>query len=358
MAYDIQWNGIISGTDTGDVVEGKLTASFTIIETALNELDTTKASATPVSTKYTPQTTAPAYQEGQMYYNDIDGTFRMQGPFSGIEVAAGHGEHIHVINNSGAVIEAGMAVRPDGISAGKVQVVKALADTFDHARVLGVAVVEIPDGVESAVATSGFVENIDTNGITLGTPIYLSDTVAGTYSAVAPDIRSQIGGVFVADAIAGRLFVRIVNNQNIPTVFGEIAGQTGSGLYAATSTAQDITDYATEDTVVTTVDKLLGKITLPNDGRYRVNFTANIGFISSISTRTISIELYDETGADIHYTYDKNIPRDATVDSLSFGYPLTDEATGRVHKMRIKSVPDMDVTFNSIVFDIESISIK
>ena len=336
----------------------QISTNTTNIGTNTSDLASVVAGTTAIEKgRLTPTATPPAHVEGQWYYNSNTETFNLQGPFTGIEVSPGHGLHMHVVNNSGSLIEAGMAVRPNGVSGGIVQIEKALADTFDHARILGVTVIDIPNGSQSAISIDGIVDSIDTNGLATGVPMYLSDTIAGTYSATPPAIRSQIGGVFVADASAGELFVSIVNNQNVPTVFGAMQGQSGSGVYSLTTSAQDITDYDTSIEIVTALNKTTGEITLPNDGEYRVHFTANIAFTDTSSTRTVSIELYDVTGTAIHYTYNKNIPRNATEDGLSFSWPIS-EAANNVHKIRIKASTAMDVTFNDISFDIESVSIS
>lgn len=312
-----------------------------------------------VKTKYTPQSTPPSHLEGQMFYDETSETMRIQGPFSGVSVALGHGMHIHVENNSGALIEKGMAVRQSGVVDGKVQIVKALADTFLHARMFGVVSADIADGTEGAVTTFGEITDLDTSALPTGVPLYLSDTVAGTYTSTAPDIISRVGGALTAVA-SGVLFVSIINNKNTPAVFGGMQGQVdnglGVGVYDLTTTAQDIGDYDTSSTVVVTVDKSTGEITLPNDGGYRMHFTAAISFSSISSTRSITVELYDVTGTTIHFSYVKNIPRDATEDSLSFSWPI-DEITDNVHKMRIKASTTMTVTFDDVSFDIESISI-
>jgi len=301
--------------------------------------------------------TSPTHNEGRFYYNNVTDTFNLQGPYAGIEVSPGHGSHIHIINNTGSTIEAGMVVRPAGIAGGVLQVTKAIATSFDNARIIGVAIIDIPDGEESAVATGGILTGLNTNGLATGTPMYLSDTVAGTLTDVPPAIRTVVGGVIVADAIDGILNVLITNNKNVPTIYGGLQGQTsGNDTYALTSSAIDIDDFELSTEVVVATDKATGVITLPNDGHYRVNFTSNISFTSSSSTRTVSIELYDATTLAVHYTCDKNVPRDATADSFNFTFPINENA-GNQHKMRIRSVPDMDVTFESIVFDIQSINI-
>ncbi len=370
MAYDILWDGITSGTDTGDVVEGKLTTTFAATELALNELDVATADNSsnivlvegrvtvletpPAYVDLEPQASVPTYTEGRFFYNSVTDTFDIMGPFEGIVVSPGHGEHLHVVNNSGILIEAGSAVRIAGASGGIPQIVKAIADTFSNATVAGIAVIDIPIGAESAISVSGFI-SFDTSLLPVAVPLFLSDTVAGTYTSTAPAIRTQIGGVLVADATVGRMRVSVEVNQITPSVLGGLKGQ-NSPIYDVTTTAQDIADYALTREVVTTVDDLLGKITLPNDGDYRVNFTASITFPSSISTRTVYLELYDETGATIHFTYPYNVPRDATEGGLSFTWTL-EEAIANIHKMRIRSSIDIEITFTEISFDIQSISI-
>jgi len=355
------WSSIVDLTSSGQNVSDSFDTAFANIDLAIAQVNTNTSTlavltAPAVYADMEPQLDPVAYSKGRFYYDENTETFNLMGPFEGIEVQPGHGEHVHVINNSGATIEAGMAVRAAGVSGGIIQVVKALADTFAHARVLGVAVIDIPNGAESAVATRGILTNLNTNGLAVGVPQYLSDTVAGTYSSTIPAIKTVVGGVFVADATVGVLRLDITPNQNIPTVYAEMRELT-TPLINVTTSAVDITNYVAKEEIVTTADLTLGTITLPNDGKYEAVFTANISFPSTTTTRTISLELYDETGAEIHYTYAKNIPRNATEDSLSFSYPI-DEAAGNVHKIRVYGSEAIDVTFDTAIFYIKSVSIE
>lgn len=311
----------------------------------------------PESTKYTPVAVAPTYQEGQFYYDSVTGSFKAQGPIDGSGIAVGHSMHVHVVNNSGAIIEKGMACRHNGVAAGKVQVVKAQADTFENAIIFGVAQDDIGIGADGALVTFGEISNLNTLGYPTGVPLYLSETIAGTYDENAPDIVSQVGGSLVQDGGSGKLFVSLINNKTLPTVLGGLKDHTpGNEIYAVTTTTQDINDYLITESIVTTVDALAGTITLPNTGKYRANFTASITFPSLSSTRSVTFELYDETGASIEYTYTKNIPRDATEDAVSFSFPFS-QLVGRVYKMRIKGSTSISVTFTNVSFDIESVSI-
>jgi len=341
-------NAINISTNSDDIIS--LDARVTS-----NEADIVTLQTPPEYADLNPVAVAPTYQEARFYYNSVTGTFDIMGPYDGIIVSPGHGEHLHVVNNTGATITAGSAVRIDGVSAGIPQIVLAQADSFVNANVIGVAVIDIPTATESAVSLSGLI-NFDTSGLPAGVPLYLSDTVPGTYTSTAPAIRTEIGGVLVADAVVGKFRADVKINQVTPAVLGGLKGQ-NTPTYAVDVIQQDIVDYALTREVVTTVDELTGEITLPNDGDYRVHFTADITFPTSTSTRTIYLELYDVTGAVIHYTYNKNIPRDATEDSLSFNWTL-DELAGNVHKMRIRSDVAIAVTFTELSFDIESISIR
>lgn len=310
----------------------------------------------PEATTFTPVAVAPTHVEGTMYYNDTEGTLRIQGPLPGVEVSVGHGMHVHVINNTGAILEKGMAVRHAGVSAGKVQVVKALADTFDNARIFGVVQEEIGIGAEGAIVTQGELPNLNTLGYPTGVPLYLSSLVAGTYSEVAPAILSQVGGSLIQDGANGKIVVSIINNVNLPTVLGGIQGQSiGTDVYSVSAIAQDITNYTLEESAIMDTSLTLGTITLAHNGKYRANQGMSMSFASAITTRTLYVEVYNETLASVAFTFIKNIPRDATEDSLHLGAPFSGIA-GHVYKVRVRGTV-MDITITGTSFDIESISI-
>lgn len=324
-------------------------------ETIANELRITDLES-PDSTIFTPQTTPPAYTEGQVYYDNNYKTFIAEGPFSTAPIKVGHDMHVHVINNSGALIEKGMAVRHNGVDAnGVVQIEKAIATTFVNARVFGVAQHDIANTAEGAIITFGEIVGVDTSGVTAGVPLYLSDTTAGTWTTTAPSIISQVGGA-TTSAVSGKLFVSIINNTTFPSIYGGLKNLTTPAV-ALTTTSQDITGYVTTNSSVVTVNATTGVITLPYAGAYRSNFVADISFTSATTTRSVTFEIYDVTGTAIAYSYTKNIPRDATQDGLSFSFPQTAVVNNEV-KMMVKASESLTITFNSIIFDIESVSIS
>lgn len=329
------------------------------IKTVTDEVITVEQRVTdlesPIKVELTPQATPPTYIEGQIYYDDTKKTFVAAGQYSDAKISVGHDMHVHVINNSGALIEKGMAVRHNGVDAnGIVQIEKAIATSFTNARIFGVTQHDIADTAEGAIITFGEISGIDTSGVSAGVPLYLSDTTAGTFTATAPSIISQIGGA-TTSAVSGNLFVSIINNTTFPSIYGGLKNLTTPAV-SVTTTSADITGYVTTNSSVVTVNATTGVITLPYAGAYRSNFVADISFTSATTTRSVTFEIYDATGTAIAYSYTKNIPRDATQDGLSFSFPQTAVVNNEV-KMMVKASESMTITFNSIIFDIESVNI-
>ena len=340
----------LGGTASTDKVktETELNATYT-------KLDGTSGQT---KIKYTPQVTAPTYAEGNVFYSDDTGTLDVQGAYSDVTLQIGREQHLEVKNTTAGVISNGQAVTQSGVLDGRPTVKLAIADTFDNARIIGVATHEIGIGATGLVTTFGTVGGLNSLGVTTGVPLYLSDTVPGALVETPPNIISRIGGMMVADTLDGKLFVLIINNKNLPSVFGGMQGITaGNETYNVTTTPQDIINYDTIKEVVVIVDPLTGEITIPNDGEYRMHFTASIAFTSTSSTRSITVEFYDVTDSLIHFSYVKNIPRDATEDGFSFSFP-TEDLADVVHKMRIKSSTAIDITFTDISFDMESVNIR
>ena len=208
----------LGGTASTDKVktETELNATYT-------KLDGTSGQT---KMKYTPQVTAPTYAEGNVFYSDDTGTLDVQGAYSDVTLQIGREEHLEVTNTTAGVISNGQAVTQSGVLDGRPTVKLAIADTFDNARIIGVATHEIGIGATGLVTTFGTVGGLNSLGVTTGVPLYLSDTVPGALVETPPNIISRIGGMMVADALDGKLFVLIINNKNLPSVFGGMQGIT------------------------------------------------------------------------------------------------------------------------------------
>lgn len=313
-----------------------------------------------VKSLYTPQVTAPAYAKANVYFNDNTGTLDVQGKYTDVTTQLGREMHIEVINNTGATIPNGTAVRHDGVTVGGVvQVVPALADTFVNSQVLGITTHTILNTAVGLITTQGVVGDLNTTGYPTGVPLYLSATVPGTYTEVIPAIVSQIGGSLTSNISTGEILIVINNNIAVPTIIGIMGGQAlgVSDTYPLTATPVVVNDYTTDSGVVVLRDKLNGTLTVANAGTYRASFSASLTFASIASTRSVTFDLYDVTTSTIMFSYVKSIPRDSAAEALSFSGPFAG-LLNNVYEVRVSSADNFTITIGSVSFDIVSISLQ
>lgn len=302
---------------------------------------------------------APAepYVEGLLAYDQATKTHIALNDIDNTTLNIGEEQRIRIINKTGSQISDGKPVRQDGVDAitklPKIQL--AQADTLIGARILGVTTHMILDGEEGIITTFGPVRGLDTSLLTAGIPVYLSDTIPGGLTVTPPSIVTQVGGITVSDAIDGILFVKIFNVIALPTLFGIL--QDIPDTYDLTTSYQNLDNYQIEDAVTLDLDKLLGTITVPNDGRYRGSFSITMTVPTSISTRSITVQAWDTTNSISLLEYAIPVPRDTTELSRSMSIPFSVIANSDI-VMRIKSdVAITGVVIGSISYDIESISL-
>ena len=312
---------------------------------------------------FTPQAVAPSHVEARLYYDQEEKTLSMQTEIAGTTLNIGQEQYMKVINNSGDDILDGMAVRADDIDpiAALPQIVLGLADTLVHSRILGVVTNTIADGEEGYLTTFGKVNGLDTDTLITGLPLYLSSTVAGTYSTVAPanGILTQIGGCLVSDLTDGTVMVSIQNSIALPHLFGVM--QETVMLATLSPSHQEIKPYTTGDSFGLTEDLTLGTMTLPNAGWYRFNmagtFTASAGPPSGADL--IEFELWDLTNSvQLAYT-SVSITNTALTASRSVAIPFEIGTVDTNVVLRLWSDSSTnDLDFDTMSFDIESIAVE
>lgn len=311
------------------------------------------------SITFNPDTDAPAHAEGQLSYDKKSKTHTSHNDIPDTTLNIGKEQRMRVINLSGSDIVNGKAVRHNGVdpTTQLPRIELAIADSIVNATVLGIATHDIIDGEEGELATFGEAGGLDTSLTPTGVPLYLSDTSAGDYQETPPSIVTQIGGLLVADATNGILFVVIENVISLPTLFGIL--EDIPDTYNLTTSYQDLLNYQIEDSVFLSTDKANGTIEAPNNGRYRVTFNVTMTVPTAVTTRTVTIQVWDSTNSTVLREYAITIPRDTTEVSRSMSLPISILGAVPVDViMRIKSdVAITGVTFNSIIYDIQSISI-
>ena len=308
----------------------------------------------PISIPFIPQTDEPNHEEGQIFYDENEHTIKIQTDIDGVDLNPLN-RMVRVINLTGSNIPKDKAVRNIGVDSvshlNKIDLAKA--DSLTTAFVIGFTKTEIVNGTEGWVQASGPDFNFDTTNLTEGATMFLSDTDAGEVVHTPPHIATALGSVNHVDT-NGKVYIKIDNLIEYPTITGFLKGQTGgSNTYAVTDTPQPITNYDTEVARVITVDKALGSITLPINGIFSGLFTAHLEFSSSSQTRTLYFELYNDT-ASVSGIYPRTIPKDASEEGVSFSFPLEGTA-GHDYKIRVSADTDLDLIVHNCAFMLSSI---
>ncbi|MCK5133236.1 MAG: hypothetical protein KAR40_13925 [Candidatus Sabulitectum sp.] len=308
---------------------------------------------------FNPDTDSPAHAEGQLSYDKTSKTHTSHNDIPDTTLNIGKEQRMRVVNLSGADIANGKAVRHNGVDpiTGLPKIELAIANSLINARVLGVATHLIENGDEGELSTFGRASDLDTSSIPAGVPLYLSDVDPGDYVDTPPSIITQIGGLLVSDAVDGVLFVKIANIIALPALFGIL--EDIPDVYNLTTSYQSLVNYQVEDSVLLNTDKLNGIIEAPNNGQYRITGNIFMTVPTAIATRTVTLQVWDDTNSVELRAYAITIPRDTTEVSRSMALPVA--VLGAIPIdiiLRIKAdVAITGVVFDSIIYDIESISI-
>ena len=304
-----------------------------------------------------PQGIAPPYKEGNVWYDDNKKTLAYQNEVSGIELNLGE-TWLRVINKSGAVIPNGSVVKNTGSDAlGLPTIELAMANEYVNAYTVGITTHEIGIDEIGYVTTSGEV-GMDTLLLTEGQAVYLSATTAGALTSTAPTIASVLGLCIVSDAADGRVFVNVQNLLNFPGSLGILQELNTPAVSLTAGVPATLLGWTNSWDITMLVDAANGTITLPDiTGFYRVGITCQITFDSQSQTRTLAIDLHNQSTLTTVFTYVYNVPRDATSSSFSFQYPFSDN-TNNSYTVRIASEDTETITFNKISFDIESLHLR
>jgi hypothetical protein len=146
-----------------------------------------------------------------------------------------------VRNSTGATLTAGTIVYINGATGNKATVAKALATSdATSAQTLGMVTVDIPNNTEGNVTVIGTVSNLNTNGLTEGTQLYLSGTTAGEYTTTkpfAPTHLVYVGVVTRAHPNLGTIQVKVQNGYEMDEIHNAscTAPANADGLFYNTS---------------------------------------------------------------------------------------------------------------------------
>ncbi len=193
-----------------------LVTGSTIIQNGLTA-NTIYTDYIDLNTAYTGPTT-----QGRLSWDSGTGTLNIGvGDVGGtlIDLQVGQEELVRVFNSEATTLQKGEIVYVFGSQGNRPSVKRAIATSDGYSvTTLGMVTSNITSGSEGYVTTFGIISNLNTNGLTGGTAIWLSPTVAGAYTTLKPQAPYHtvlIGYVVRVDATVGSVFVNISNGWEI-----------------------------------------------------------------------------------------------------------------------------------------------
>ena len=177
---------------------------------------------------------------GRLLWNNADGTLNLQGLNGGVTLQIGQESVQRVHNGSATPITNGSVVRIIGENGGHLSVAVADNDTVLNATgVIGVATNDIAVGADGYVTIFGLIHELNTNGWSVGDPLYLGSAGHLTNTRPANGRIVQLGYVVKQGTTTGIIYVFPL--QNFEAQIGTpctVPGQSGTGVYAWTSLSQ------------------------------------------------------------------------------------------------------------------------
>ena len=144
-----------------------------------------------------------------------------QGPAgaNGTSYVPGDPIYVTVRNSTGSPLLKGSIVYVSGSNGNHVQVslAQAIGD-ITSARTIGWVADTIPNNTEGLIMVEGYLEGLNTQGITAGAQLYLSPTVPGGFTStkpVAPDHMVYVGVAVKISAGDGHVYVKVQNGYEL-----------------------------------------------------------------------------------------------------------------------------------------------
>lgn len=169
-------------------------------------------------------TTAPAYQEGRVFYESSSHTLAYYNDNTQMTVNIGQEQIVRVRNQTGSSIPNGTVVYVNGATGNTPTINLALATSFITADIIGVTTTTIANNGFGYATISGLVNDLDTSAFAEGAAVFISPTVAGAYTVtepVAPNYSVQVGVILRSNPSNGTLLVSV---QFISTEASHIVG--------------------------------------------------------------------------------------------------------------------------------------
>lgn len=214
-----------------DTTTGKL------IQNSIVTISDTGSISGVINENFTPGA-APTYLEGRVFYDSTANTLCYYNDNSQMTLNIGQENVVRVRNQTGATLNNGTVVYINGATGNTPTVNKAIATSFATSDIIGVLTTDISNNGFGYATTTGLVNGLNLSAFAEGDSVFLSDTVAGTFTTtepVRPNYSIQVGVVLRANPSVGTLLVSIqivsVEAQHIINTLSVSQGGTGQTTY-------------------------------------------------------------------------------------------------------------------------------
>ena len=156
--------------------------------------------------------------EGELHYNPIDKTLNVSTD-TDTTIQVGQEVVVRIINKTGGELTNGEVVfiNSADVTADRPTAIEADASTWEESQLtIGVMTSTVDDDAEGFVTITGLVRDVNTNGMTAGDRLYLSETT-GAYTNVRPSSPAfiiDVGVVIKVGVSDGIIFVHVNNNDD------------------------------------------------------------------------------------------------------------------------------------------------
>jgi hypothetical protein len=153
--------------------------------------------------------------EGRVQWNAEDGTLEYGLPGGTVNLQIGQ-EHVVRCRNEGDPIANGKIVYVAGESGNRPLISLADADTTNsqpESVVLGMTTETIGNNSTGYVTLMGLVRDVDTDGVSPGTMVWLSETTPGAFRSTpptAPNRHIAVGQVITEGVENGSIYIRVL----------------------------------------------------------------------------------------------------------------------------------------------------
>jgi hypothetical protein len=197
----------------------------------LNDIKSTKNKISNVSSVDFDLTNTEQAAKGSLVWNQNEGTLDL-GLSPNKSIYVGEESVYRVRNNTGSLIPKGTALYASGVQpSGRIEVSPYVADgQIREVRFMGLATENINSGINGFVQHFGYVEDIDTRGVSetpisvgdedwvAGDILYVHPTVAGKLTNIKPQHAIIVALLIVRHQSSGILFVRPSSGGHIEDI--------------------------------------------------------------------------------------------------------------------------------------------